>query len=193
MLLQKEDETRKFRHDIYNHLNCMRLLFKDKKYDDLESYFNRIGTSILELRSEFQIGNDLISAILKDVMDKHSAVSVEIIGKMPPSLRLDNTDVCTIFYNLFDNAFAAAEVSEKKAVDISIKLLGENLFLTIKNTVLCKVEIENNVLITNKQDKERHGFGSGNAVMCAEKNGGVLTYKCSDTHFEAELILPNID
>ncbi len=193
MLLQKEDETRKFRHDIYNHLNCMRLLFKDKKYDELENYFNRLGISILELRSEFQIGNDLISAILKDVMDKHSEVSVEIIGKLPASIRLDNTDVCTIFYNLFDNAFAAAEVSEKKSVDISIKLLAENLFFTIKNTVLCKVEIENNVLITNKQDNERHGFGSGNAVMCAEKNGGVLTYKCSDTHFEAELILPNID
>ncbi len=52
MLLQKEEETRKFRHDIFNHLNCMRLLFKDKKYDELEDYFNRLGTSILELRPE---------------------------------------------------------------------------------------------------------------------------------------------
>lgn len=193
MLLQKEEETRKFRHDINNHLNCMRLLFEDKKYDELESYFNRIGASILELRPELQIGNDLISAILKDVADKHSEVSVEIIGKLPTSIRLDNTDVCTIFYNLFDNAFAAALSSEKKSVDISVKLLGENLFFIIKNTVLHKVEIENNVLKTEKQDKEQHGFGSRNAVMCAEKNGGALNYKCSDTHFEAELILPNID
>lgn len=193
MLLQKEEETRKFRHDINNHLNCMRLLFEEKKYDELESYFNRIGTSILELRPDLQIGNDLISAILKDVADKHSEVSVDIIGKLPTSIRLDNTDVCTIFYNLFDNAFAAAQSSEKKSVDISVKLLGENLFFLIKNTVLHKVEIENNVLKTEKHDKEQHGFGSGNAVICAEKNGGALTYKCSDTHFEAELILPNID
>ncbi len=78
-------------------------------------------------------------------------------------------------------------------MEISVKLLGENLFFTIKNTVLHKVDIENNVLKTEKHDKEQHGFGSGNAVMCAEKNGGALTYKCSDTHFEAELILPNID
>lgn len=193
MLLQKEEETRKFRHDINNHLNCMRLLFEDKKYDELESYFNRIGTSILELRPELQIGNDLISAILKDVADKHSEVSVEIIGKLPTAIRLDNTDACTIFYNLFDNAFAAAQSSEKKSVDISVKLLGENLFFIIKNTVLHKVEIENNVLKTEKHDKKQHGFGSGNAVICAENNGGALTYKCSDTHFEAELILPNID
>lgn len=193
MLLKKEEETRKFRHDINNHLNCMRLLLKKKKFDELESYFNRIGVSVLELRSELQIGHDLISAILKDVADKHSKVSVDIIGKLPSSIRLDNTDVCTIFYNLFDNAFTAARNSEKKFVEISVKLLGENLFFTIKNTVLRKIEIENNVLKTEKCNKEQHGFGSGNAVMCAEKNGGALNFKCSDTHFEAELIIPNID
>ena len=50
-----------------------------------------------------------------------------------------------------------------------------------------------NILTTEKHDKRHHGFGSGNAVRCAEKNGGELIYKCSDTHFVAELILPNID
>ncbi len=193
MLLQKEEETRKFRHDINNHLNCMRLLFEEKDYDELESYFDKIGTAVLELRPELQIGNDLISAILKDVSDKYPEVTVEIIGKMPSSLRLDSTDICTIFYNLFDNAFAAAQSSEKKSVEISVKLLSENLFFTITNTVSHKVEITNNILKTEKLDKKRHGFGSGNAMLCAEKNGGTLTYKCSDTHFVAELILPSID
>ncbi len=193
MLLQKEEETRKFRHDINNHLNCMRLLFDEKKYKELERYFDKMGASVQNLRLELQIGNDLISAILRDVSDKHSNVSVKIIGRMPSTLRLDSTDICTIFYNLFDNAFAAAENSEKRSVEISVKLLGENLFFTIKNTISHKIEIENNILTTEKQDTKHHGFGSGNAVMCAEKNDGALTFKCSDTHFEAELILPNID
>lgn len=193
MLLQKEEETRKFRHDINNHLNCMRLLFDKKKYEELESYFDKMGASVQNLHPELQIGNDLISAILKDVSDKHSDVSVEITGRIPSTLRLDNTDICTIFYNLFDNAFVAAENSEKKSVEISVKLLGESLFFTIKNTISHKIEILNNILKTEKQDTKHHGFGSGNAVMCAEKNGGVLTYKCTDTYFEAELILPNID
>ena len=169
MLLQKEEETRKFRHDINNHLNCMRLLFDDKKYDELKSYFDKLGASVLNLRSELKIGNNLISAILKDVSDKHSTVLVEIIGRMPPALRLDNMDICTIFYNLFDNAFTAAEASEKKSVVISVKLLRENLYFTIKNSISHKIEIVNNILTTEKQDMKHHGFGSGNAVMCAEK------------------------
>lgn len=193
MLLQKEEETRKFRHDISNHLNCMRLLFENKKYNELNDYFKKVGAALLELHSRLQLGNDIIGAILKDISDKYPMVSLDIIGIMPATLRLDNTDICTIFYNLFDNAFSAAERSEEKSVEIFIKLLGENLFFVIKNTVSCKIEIFDNILQTEKRDKERHGFGSGNAVMCAEKNGGTLTYKCSDTYFEAELIHPNIN
>lgn len=193
MLLQKEEETRKFRHDINNHLNCMRILFNEKRYNELEKYFDNMGVSVQNLRSELQIGNDLISAILKDESDKHTDVSVDIVGKIPPVLRLDNMDICTIFYNLFDNAFTAAECSEKKSVGISVRLLGKNLFFTIKNTISHKIEIVDNILITEKDDTRRHGFGSGNAANCAERNGGKLIYECSDTHFVAELILPNID
>lgn len=193
MLLKKEEETKKFRHDINNHLNCMRILFNEHKYNELEAYFDRLGASIQNLRSELQIGNSLINAILQDEADKHTDVSVDIVGRMPPLLRLDNIDICTIFYNLFDNAFTAAECSKKKFVEISVKLLGKNLFFTIKNTISHKIEIVDNILTTEKYDKRHHGFGSGNAVRCAEKNGGELIYKCSDTHFVAELILPNID
>lgn len=193
MLLKKEEETRQFRHDINNHLNCMRILFNEKRYNELEKYFDNIGASVKNLRSELQIGNNLISAILKDESDKHPDVSVDIVGRIPPTLRINNMDICTIFYNLFDNAFTAAECSEKKSVEISVKLLGKNLFFTIKNTISHKIEIVDNILTTEKHDKRDHGFGSGNAVRCAEKNGGELIYKCSDTHFLAELILPNID
>ncbi len=193
MLLKKEEETRQFRHDINNHLNCMRILFNEKRYNELEKYFDNIGASVKNLRSELQIGNNLISAILKDESDKHPDVSVDIVGRIPPTLRINNMDICTIFYNLFDNAFTAAECSEKKSVEISVKLLGKNLFFTIKNTISHKIEIVDNILTTEKHDKRHHGFGSGNAVRCSEKNGGELIYKCSDTHFVAELILPNID
>lgn len=193
MLLQKEEETRKFRHDINNHLNCLKILFNKKNYSELGKYLEDMRTSVQNLRSEFQIGNDFIGAILKDVSDKHSDVSVNIVGRMPPRLHLDNMDICTIFYNLFDNAFAASDNSEKKFVEISIKLLNENLFFSIKNSISHKIEIVNNILTTEKNDISHHGFGSGNAVKCAEKNGGELIFKCTDTYFEAELVLPNID
>ena len=76
---------------------------------------------------------------------------------------------------------------------ISVRLLGGSLFFSIKNTIPRKIEIVDNILITEKDDTRHHGFGSGNAANCVERNGGELTYKCSDIHFEAELVLTNID
>lgn len=193
VLLQKEEETRKFRHDINNHLNCMHLLFKNKQYDELENYFEKMGASLTELRSNVQTGNDMVSAILNDISARFPTVSFSIDGKMANSLRLTNIDVCTIFYNLFDNAFSAAHKSEHKSVTIFIKHLDENLYFSIVNTVSHKVEINDNRLTTEKQNKQKHGYGTVNAVTCAEQNGGSLSFSCTDTHFTAELILPNIN
>lgn len=193
MLLQKEEETRKFRHDIKNHLNCMHMLFSNEQYDELENYFEKMGVSLIELRSNVQTGNDMVSAILTDISVRFPTVPFSIEGKMANSLRLTNMDICTIFYNLFDNAFSAAQKSEHKSVTILIRYLDKNLYFSIVNTVMHKVEINDNRLTTEKQDKQNHGYGAVNAVNCAQKNGGTLSFSCTDTHFTAELILPNVN
>lgn len=191
MLLQKDEETKRFRHDIKNHINCMYMLFKSGDYNGLENYFDKIGVTLSELSAKIQTGNNMVNAILNDISERYSDVSFSADGKFPDSMKLSRTDICTLFYNLFDNAFAAADKSEGKNVKIFIKTLGGNLFVSVINTVQHRVEIIDNKLCTEKSDKLNHGYGTVNAQICAEQNGGTLTFKCSDTFFEAELIIPN--
>ena len=61
------------------------------------------------------------------------------------------------------------------------------------NIDIFKVEINDNRLTTEKEDKQKHGYGTVNATNCVEQNGGSLSFSCTDTHFTAELILPNIN
>ncbi len=129
MLLQKDKDTIKFRHDTAEHISCMYTLFEHGKYDDLREYFDKIGASLSELRPKIQTGNDMLSAILNDSVNKYPAVEYEIEGKMPNETALSNMDICTIFSNLFDNAFSAAAKSEKKLVTVSFRFIGENFFL----------------------------------------------------------------
>lgn len=42
MLLEKEDETRKFRHDMSNHIICIDALSQEKKYDEMQSYLSSL-------------------------------------------------------------------------------------------------------------------------------------------------------
>ena len=192
MLLQKDRDTIKFRHDISNHINCMYLLFENGQYDELREYFDKIGASLSGLRPSVSTGNDMINAILNDAADKYPEVRYEIEGKVPDKISLSNMDICTIFSNLFDNAFNAAGKSEEKLVTVSFRFVGGNFFCEVKNTIDHKVSITNNELITEKADKANHGHGTYNARNCAEKNNGEITYSCDEKFFFAELVLPKI-
>lgn len=193
MLLQKEEETKRFRHDMRNHINCMYILLKEKNYSELEAYFQKMGGTLSELKIKAQTGNNMVNAILNDVYVKFSDVNVEIEGYLPDKINLSNADICTLFYNLFENAFTAAEQSDEKKVRIIIKALGSNLYVSIVNTIPYQVEVVDNKLKTSKNDVASHGYGTVNARMCAEANSGSLIYKCSEDFFESELILPNVE
>lgn len=192
MLLQKDKDTIKFRHDVSEHINCMYTLFNHGKNDELREYFDKIGASLSELRPKIQTGNDMLSAILNDSVNKYTSVKYEIEGKMPNETALSNMDICTIFSNLFDNAFSAAAKSKEKLVTVSFRFIGENFFCKVMNTVDHKVNVINNMLVTEKNDKLNHGHGTYNARMCTEKNNGEITYSCDEKFFSAELIFPKI-
>lgn len=192
MLLKKDRETVKFRHDINNHINCMYQMFKKQKYEELDEYFKEIGISLTELRPTIQTGNDIINAMLNDNIEKYPNVKYRIEGTLPEKLLLSNMDVCTIFSNLFDNAFSAADKTDLKEVEISFKFAGANLLCQIKNTVNKKIEITDNVMQTEKYDKINHGYGTENARLCTEANEGSLIYQCNNEYFTAELLLPAI-
>lgn len=190
MLLQKDKDTIKFRHDISKHLNCMYILFDKGEYDELRKYFDKIGAELNELRPKIQTGNDLVSAILNDISDKYSSVKYEIEGKLSNEIGMCTMDLCTIFYNLFENAFYASDKSDKKFVKISFKYIGCNLFCRIENTTSHNVSISNNRLVTEKEDKENHGFGTRNAADCIERNGGTIKFSCENNLFSVEIVFP---
>ena len=192
MLLQKDKDTIKFRHDVSEHINCMYTLFNHGKNEELREYFDKIGASLSELRPKIQTGNDMLNAILNDSVNKYTSVKYEIEGKMPNETALSNIDICTIFSNLFDNAFSAAAKSDEKLVTVSFRFIGENFFCKVMNTVDHKVNVVNNLLVTEKNDKLNHGHGTYNARMCTEKNNGEITYSCDEKFFYAELVFPKI-
>lgn len=192
MLLKKDRETVQFRHDIRNHINCMLLLFENKKYDELREYFDKIGAALSDLSPAVQTGNDVLNAIICDNIGRYPNVNCNIHGKFPPKNNISVMDLCTIFSNLLENAFFAANNSDIKCVSISFKSIGESFFCEIKNSVPCKINISGNILMTEKSDKQNHGFGTKNALLAAENNGGSIVYSCDEEYFTAEILLINV-
>lgn len=189
MLLEKNQETIRFRHDIRKHIDCMYLLFEKKQYAQLKEYFEKIGASLAELSTLARTGNDLINAILSDCIARYPEVTCEVKGMISKEIYLSRMELCTIFSNLLDNAFAAAQKAECKKVSIDLAVENEELWCEISNTIHHKIDMHEKVFQTEKADKINHGHGIYNVRQVIEKNDGIIRFTCDEEFFYVEFVL----
>ncbi|MBR0484195.1 MAG: GHKL domain-containing protein [Oscillospiraceae bacterium] len=191
-LLQKEHETRKFRHDISNHLLCVASLLEEQKIAEAEEYISKLNGSISKLRPTTQTGNMLVNIILSDMMRKYRTVTPDWSGHVPEHLLVSDMDICTILSNIFENAFYSASLCEgEKKVSVSVRILASTLSITVKNPVSVPVRRNQKCFLTQKSDKQNHGYGILNVQNAVERNKGIVNFHYSDTDFLAEIVLPN--
>lgn len=197
MLIEKDKDTKRFRHDIANHFYCMKILFEDKEYDELYSYMNDIQGAIDKLSTSMQTGNDIVNIVVGDVLGNkvNNDIKLKWRGRLPDRLKISNMDLCIIFSNIIKNSVEALEnISEniEKKIEVEIKQLENNIIIKVKNPISEKVNIIGDKLKTSKLDKNNHGFGSLNVKEAVNKYGGNIKYDISEERFLVEIIFSDI-
>ena len=190
-LLAQEQETRRFRHDIRNHLLCLDMLLKSKKYEEAEEYLEGMSDSVSALKPVVKTGNMLINAMVGDIKSRYPNVSVKWNGHIPDKFCISDMDVCTIFSNLLGNAFENAGLSEENAeVKVTVKILGSSITAIIQNNIAVPVKEKNGRFETHKKDVRNHGIGLQNVERCIKSLNGEIQYSYDDNLFTVEIIIP---
>lgn len=191
MLLEKENATKAFRHDIKHHLYCMHNLYRNKNYEKLGEYLESMGESVEELSCEIQTGNGLVTAIVNDLMARYPDVHLNWNGKISDELCISSFDICTIFSNLLSNAFEAVQKVNICEVNVDIKYMESTMMIIIKNPIICEPLIIGGEFISDKGGNG-HGYGIRNVKKCVEKNEGRYSAVCDGGYFITEIIIPKI-
>lgn len=196
-LIEKEQYTKRFRHDINNHIICLEHLCEQEKYKELSDYIHDMQKYMDSLKIRIQTGNEIVNIIVNDLYNKNMENNIKIKwrGVLPQNTKISSMDLCTIFSNLFTNAMEAVkklDENTEKMIDVQIKYHQENIVIQVKNPVTEKVKVMNKRLITTKDNKDQHGFGSMNVESCVKKYQGSLQYYNLDNEFMVELIFCNI-
>lgn len=192
-MLSREKETKKFRHDINNHMFCLKPLIDEGNYTEAQKYISDIDDKVSTLRNKYSTGNDLVNAIVNDISSKYEDVALNWNGLLPENLNISNMEICIIFSNLLDNAFCAASKLEKDGmVNVDVRAITNSLFFTIKNNMAGPINTKDSKVITSKPDKKNHGFGTMNVKECVAVIGGSVDYKFSDNDFSVDVVLPNV-
>lgn len=192
MLLEKEEETRRFRHDMSSHVTCVKQLLREENVQGARTYLEELGGVLEELRLKHQTGNTLLNAIVNDMCTKYPDVTLTWEGFLPVETTLSDMDMCTIFSNLLENAFyAASQCTIESTVDVTVKSVAGALSVMIENDRAGVIEEEKGRLLTQKEDKRNHGFGTKNVKDCIAKNGGTVNFEYTETKFIATVTLIN--
>ena len=192
MMLEKEEETRRFRHDMSAHVTCVKQLLRDENVQGAKVYLEELGGTLGELRLKHQTGNTLVNAIVNDMCAKYPEVVLDWQGFLPTESKLSNMDTCTIFSNLLENAFyAASGCGEKGRVDVTVKTVAGALSVIIENDRTGKIEEDTGRFLTQKEDKKNHGFGTRNVKDCVAKNEGTVNFEYTEEKFRVTVTLIN--
>lgn len=191
MLLEKEEKTKKFRHDIRGHISSIRMLIDEKDYENLGQYLEAMDEKLGELQVQTQTGNNVINAIIADMQNQYEDVSIQWTGMLKDELKIRSIDLCIIFSNLLSNAFRAANKSNEPVVYVDVKLLESNVMVAVRNMTQEEVRIEKKTIV-KKVYQEGHGYGLKNVKDCIDSYNGLFEIQCREQQFIAEVLLPDI-
>ena len=192
-LEKREEKTKKFRHDLKNHI-CVLERLSETDSQKYKEYCDAILSKVDELRSNVSVNNSIVDAVLNrfysDAVELN--INFNISGHMPNNCNIDAYDLCTVFSNLLSNAFDAAKKESKKQVDIEISYDKEDIIVKVSNCFSGKVEIKNGQISTSKADKDLHGWGLQNVRDSVDKYDGIMDIDAKGNIFSATILLKNI-
>lgn len=102
-LLKKESETRKYRHDMVNHLVYLQEVLKNDQAENARKYVEDILGGFKRIQNTYYVtGNEMVDTIMNYFLGMlPESVDIEIHGKYPVELAMEDIDICTIFANVF--------------------------------------------------------------------------------------------
>lgn len=194
-LLEKEEETRRFRHDILNHFMCIQAL-AEKEPEHVADYVQDLQEKMIQIQKKcYQTGNTIVDIItnqyINQLKEQVENVQVEISGKCTEQLGMKQADLCTVYSNLLKNA--VEEIARQKDGKRYLKVM------IFQNPSGLKIEIVNStegimddsfLLQTKKKDTRNHGIGLKNVKDTVERQKGIFEYNYRENLFWVTVMIP---
>lgn len=190
-LLEREADTRRYRHDINNHLMCLRALVDGNI--EAQNYIDNLQEKLYVIKNKFyETGFELMNILLGNHLSEiEKNVSISLVGKIMVKPDISDVDFCTIFSNLLSNA--VEEVNRAPCtnpyIKIEIKTGKVYLMITIRNSSTVLIEDYEQNLMTKKQDKKNHGIGLRNVRETVCRNNGRFSLEGNGEEVSAKVIL----
>ena len=180
---------RYLRHELKNHVFYMNALLDEEKYDSLKDYFNQIYLNEYNV-DLIESGNNSVNTILnqKVAYAKSKGISVAIKTTLPEEIEIDESHLCAVISNLFDNAIEACELQPDPEITVTVRQKGEYIHIACKNNVTFDVLKVNASLMTTKKTPH-HGIGLQVVQSIVDSYDGAINFNMEGMYFIVDVLL----
>lgn len=188
-IIKFDEEMRAFRHDVNKHYEVLSMLIYEKEWNRAKEYIRQLSDK-KDIGRVFKTGNTIadyiINGKIKEIKNQGN-VGINVIGRFPQKMQIEDTDLCIVLGNALDNAEEALEkVRGEKKLNIEIGSYKQSVFIEIANSSM-NVNVEN--IKTTKKDRVNHGYGLQNIKYVVEKYNGKVTTEYENGCFSLKIEL----
>lgn len=194
-IIQKEEDTKHFRHDMLNHLVCIRELAERGELDSVKSYIEQTQGELIKIQKRcYSVGNTVLDGILNYYAQQlPENVEIKVSGCLKDNIFINDMELCTIFANIMSNSMEELKQQNvrEKYLRIRVKAAEEDFRIEVSNSAEGKKkEGKDKLPVTTKTDKKNHGIGLKNIQQVVEKNHGIFRWNSTEDEFSVKVILP---
>ena len=171
-------QTASFRHEWKNHIAALHLLAQRQDQTELRNYLDRLDGELEQLSPRNFTANPTVNTIFQRfaAQAKKKDVTFRVSAVLPEMLQIREDDLCSLLFNMLDNALEAAAQTEQGEILCSMQIRRQYLAIRCENTY-------SGTLRTDKNDASDHGFGLMKMRAIAKKYGSVLDISYDENRF----------
>jgi len=191
-VMELMEENRERMHDMKHHLHILKEYSEEMDLAKIKKYLSELQEPVTELENVIWTRSQILNLILNQKMQEARKKGIQMKVETEPAfgLELKDTEICSVFGNLLDNALEAAALAknDQKWVRVKLGRQGEMLFIQISNGILERPVTRNGELITTKSQGGLHGLGMKSVTRIVRRHGGDIQFEAEEERFRVNIV-----
>lgn len=186
---EQEEETRRLRHDLTNHMAMIQTLCQEGNYKEVKKYAEQLGQDTVFSGGKILTGNKVADLVVSSKMKicEEQGIDFSFSGTLSGFDALEAPDICSLLSNAYDNAIEACRFQENAYIRTMVHTTRNYTTVQIVNPVLRKVSVQGGRVSSTKKDKKTHGYGIDIMKRIANKYNGSCTVHCDKQEFTVKI------
>lgn len=178
-------------HDLKRQIRALKIVNGEER----ERLFTETEKAIQFYDAKINTGNDVLDTLLTEKSFLCTGQGIRFGCNIQANHLdfIDMIDLYTMLSNALDNAIECVSVyrdTEKRIVNVAVLERGNMLHLFVDNYFEGELEMKGGYPITNKNDKDYHGYGVKSMHLLAKKYDGDIRISVQNHTFSLQIMLP---